>query len=115
MDKTFIVNKSTLIEELATLAQKKEIPAWESYDVEMTEKYYIDYGTGAGNEQITGTLEDAKKAAVEGARYTQTDITILLEGEVVACLAWSDCRIDVDDEDIEVVKDFGDFGFYSRD
>ena len=48
MEKTFIVNKSILyenifcdiIEELTTLAQKKEIPAWESYEVEMTEKIY---------------------------------------------------------------------------
>jgi len=83
------------------------------FDEEQKRKYYIDYGTGVGNEWVTGTLEEAKKTAEEGARYTQTDITILLDGEIVACLAWSDCRIDVDDEDIEVVKDFGDFGFYS--
>ena len=48
MEKTFIVNKSILyenvfydvIEELAILARKNEIPAWESYDMEMTEKIY---------------------------------------------------------------------------
>lgn len=29
-------------------------------------RYHINYGTGAGNECVDGTLEDAKKAAEEG-------------------------------------------------
>lgn len=29
-------------------------------------RYYINYGTGAGNEFVNGTLDEAKKAAEEG-------------------------------------------------
>ena len=39
-------------------------------------KYFIDYGTGAGNEYVTGELKAAKKVADEGACYTQTSISI---------------------------------------
>ena len=76
-------------------------------------KYYIDYGTGAGNEWVTGTLEEAKQAAVEGVSYTQTDVVILEDGEEVARLVWCGCPRDPDDDDIEVVVDFGGFGFYA--
>ena len=33
-------------------------------------KYYIDYGTGAGNEYVEGTLDEAKKVAEDGLSYT---------------------------------------------
>ena len=57
MEKTFVVPKSTLyedviddvIETLAELAQKEEIPAWGSYDTEKIESvvnYYISLHTG---------------------------------------------------------------------
>jgi hypothetical protein len=75
-------------------------------------KYYIYYGTGAGNEWVTGTLEEAKQAAVEGVHYTQTDVVILEDGEEeVARLVWYGYPREVDD--IEVVIDFGGFGFYA--
>jgi hypothetical protein len=73
-------------------------------------KYYIDYGTGAGNEWVTGTLEDAKKVAAEGVSYTQTDAVILEDGEEVARLFWTG---GLPDDDIDEVVRFGDFGFYS--
>jgi hypothetical protein len=76
-------------------------------------KYYIDYGTGAGNEWVTGTLEEAKQAAIEGVSFTQTDVVILEDGEEVARLVWCGCPADPDDDDIEVVVDFGGFGFYT--
>lgn len=41
--------------------------------------YYIDYGTGAGNEYVDGTLDDAKKVAEDGIAYTQTDVKIRTE------------------------------------
>ena len=57
MEKTFVVRKSTLyedviadvIETLAELAQKEEIPAWGSYDTEKIESvvdYYISLHAG---------------------------------------------------------------------
>ena len=79
-------------------------------DMEAKNKYYIDYGTGAGNEWVEGTLEDAQKTAAEGVNYTQTDAVILEDDEEVARLAW--CGFPPDDDDIEVVADFGDFGYY---
>ena len=78
--------------------------------IDVEQSYYIDYGTGAGNGWVKGTLEDAKKVAAEGVRYTQTDAVILEDGEEVARLAWCGCP--PDDEDIEVVADYGDFGYY---
>ena len=76
------------------------------------DKYYIDYGTGAGNEWVIGTLEEAKRVAAEGVSYTRTDAVILEDGEEeVARLVWCDCP--PDDDNIEVVVDFGGFGFYT--
>lgn len=52
-------------------------------------RYYINFGTGAGNEYVDGTLEDAKKVAQDRLAYTQTDVKIQTEGrEDVAVLNW---------------------------
>ena len=32
----------------------------------MAMRYYVNFGTGAGDEWVDGTLEDAKKAAENG-------------------------------------------------
>lgn len=39
-------------------------------------KYYVNYGTGAGNEEVEGTLEDAMRVAEEGLTYTQQSVRI---------------------------------------
>ena len=39
--------------------------------------YHIDYGTGAGNFDFTGTLEDAITEANRGLCYTQLPVSIL--------------------------------------
>ena len=39
-------------------------------------KYYVDYGTGAGNFVSNKSLEETKKEAENGMRYTQNDVTI---------------------------------------
>lgn len=39
-------------------------------------KYYVDYGTGAGNFISEKSLSETKKEAVEGIRYTQKDVSI---------------------------------------
>ena len=72
--------------------------------------YYINYGTGAGNEFVDGTLEEAKKAAEEGLAYTQEDVKIQTEdGEDVAVLKWYGVQPEEDDI---VTARFGDEGFY---
>jgi len=40
-------------------------------------KYYVNYGTGAGNEEIEGTLEDAMRVAEEGLTFSNV-LNILL-------------------------------------
>lgn len=75
-------------------------------------KYYINYGTGAGNEYIKGTLEEAKKVAEDGLAYTQTDVKIQTEdGEDVAALNWYGVQPEEDDV---VTARFGDRGFYGE-
>lgn len=75
-------------------------------------RYYINYGTGAGNEYVDGTLEDAKKVAEDGLAYTQTDVRIQTEdGEDVAVLNWYGVKPEGDDV---VTARFGDFGFYGE-
>lgn len=75
-------------------------------------KYYIDYGTGAGNEYVEGTLDEAKKVAEDGLSYTQTDVKVQTEdGEDVAILKWYGVQPNEDDV---VTAQFGDYGFYSE-
>lgn len=75
-------------------------------------KYYIDYGTGAGNEYVEGTLDEAKKVAEDGLSYTQTDVKVQTEdGEDVAILKWYGVQPSEDDV---VTAQFGDYGFYSE-
>ncbi len=75
-------------------------------------KYYIDYGTGAGNEYLEGTLGEAKKVAEDGLSYTQTDVKVWTEdGEDVAILKWYGVQPNEDDV---VAAQFGDYGFYSE-
>lgn len=75
-------------------------------------RYYINYGTGAGNEYIDGTLDEAKKAAEDGLAYTQADVKIQTEdGEDVAVLNWYGVK--AEDDDV-VTAQFGDYGFYGE-
>lgn len=75
-------------------------------------KYYINYCTGAGNEYVVGTLEDAKKTAEESLSYTQEDVRIQTEdGEDVAVLKWYGTTPAEDDI---VTARFGDSGFYGE-
>lgn len=75
-------------------------------------RYYINYGTGAGNECVDGTLDEAKKVAEQGLAYTQTDVRIQTEdGEDVSVLNWYGVAPEEDDV---VTARFGDFGFYGE-
>jgi hypothetical protein len=77
----------------------------------MIMKYFINHNTGAGNEYISGTLQEAKEAADAGIRYTQKDVVIENDGEEVARRVWTGGL-----EDIELFSNpiqFGDFGYYA--
>lgn len=76
------------------------------------EKYYIDYGTGAGNEWVEGSIDEAKKAADDGATYTQCDIVISDENEdEIIRRKWYGYKLSEDDDVTDPIE-FGDFGFY---
>lgn len=89
---------------------------WEGFE-QYTVRYYIDFGTGAGNEYAP-TLEEAKQAAIDGASYTQADITIYecengtitKDSPEVARLKWCGCTPDNEED---VVVDYGSFGYYA--
>ena len=76
-------------------------------------KYFINYHTGAGNQTITGTLEDAQKIADEGAAYTGADITIEDEdGNTVMIRCWWGVKFDPETDDSADPICFGDYGYY---
>ncbi len=75
-------------------------------------RYYVNFGTGAGDEWVDGTLEDAKKAAENGLAYTQTDVRIQTEdGEDVAVLKWY--GVEPGEDDVVAAR-FGNSGFYGE-
>ena len=78
-------------------------------------EYTIDYGTGI-KETVVGTLEEAEKAADDGAAYTQCSIRIFDEdGTQVAIRQWWGTEFDPDlyedGEDTDVIT-FGTFGYF---
>ena len=54
-------------------------------------KYYVDYGTGAGNFISAKNLAETKKEAEEGIRYTQKDVSIYEVGDnfITDSLEWA--------------------------
>ena len=79
-------------------------------------KYYIDYGTGAGNEYVEGTLEQAQQTANQGASYTGENIKIIISDEHLVCSRkWYGVPFDVElYEDAADVIPFGNFGYYDE-
>jgi hypothetical protein len=77
-------------------------------------KYFINYGTGVGNEWVDGTLEDAMKTADENATYTQEPICIQNEnGDVITGRSWYGIAYDENENDCEDPIKFGSYGFYA--
>ena len=70
----------------------------------------IHYNTGAGDKYGFATLEEAMKEADEGACYTQQDITILKNDELVAMRVWYGTE---EEEGEENVISYGSFGHYA--
>ena len=78
----------------------------------MNEKYYINYGTYAGNEWVYGTLEKAMETADFNATYTQESISITdKNNEIVAERFWNETNEYIENES-NLIK-FGDYGYYS--
>lgn len=76
--------------------------------------YNIKYHTGAGDETVTGTLEDAMRVADEGAAYTQKDITIEdSDGNEITRRVWFGTGYDPDSDSQQDPICFGGFGFYA--
>lgn len=95
-------NVNTIIENLL-----KEYIIKESMKMK---KYYVNFGTGEGNEEAD-TLDEAMELAVEGATYTQDPIIIAEDGEEIARLPWYGVKAEEDDI---ITVDFGDYGFYGE-
>lgn len=79
-------------------------------------KFFIKYGTGAGDFDFSGTLEEAKAKADAGSAYTQRDYYIENEnGEEICRRNW--CGVPYDPEVTEETEDeviqFGSFGHYT--
>lgn len=81
-------------------------------------KYYIDYGTGAGNKYFDGTLDEAKAGADEGAAYTQCSYCIKAvddngdPAEVICSRPWWGVEYDPDEDEDDDVITFGKFGYF---
>lgn len=76
-------------------------------------EYKINYGTGTGNLETSGTFEQAMEAADKGAAYTQQDIKINgSDGELLAIRRWIGVKFDPETADDDDIIDFGDFGHY---
>lgn len=74
--------------------------------------FYINYNTGAGNEWVTGTIEDAMKKADENATYTQETIAIEnANHDELAHRSWHGTLEFIDGEENPIK--FGDSGYYS--
>jgi hypothetical protein len=75
--------------------------------------YLVDYHTGAGDLEIDGDLDEAKRQADKNAAYTQQDIEITdTNGNTVARRPWWGVEADSDDE--EDIIEFGKFGHYGE-
>ena len=78
-------------------------------------RYYIDYGTGEGNEAVAGSLNTAKAIADNGAAFTQQDIVIYdANGVEIARRRWWNVDYDPDateETQAEVIQ-FGTYGFF---
>lgn len=78
-------------------------------------KYYVNYGTGAGNEWVEGTLDEVMAIADNGATYTQADIKIMDENDnLIAIRRWWGVKFDPEESDCseDEIISFGDFGYY---
>ena len=76
----------------------------------MDRQYFIDFGTGAGNEGAD-TLEEAMEIAEEGLTYTLQPVTIYSDGAEVARLPWFGIE---PGEDEVVTSRFGSHGYYGE-
>ncbi|MBR1373506.1 hypothetical protein IJ556_03535, partial [bacterium] len=78
-------------------------------------KYYIQYGTGAGDfYSDSDDLNRAMTEADNNAAYTQCDIKIMHGDKLVAIRSWNGCAFDSEVSDETDIIDFGSFGYYGE-
>lgn len=78
-------------------------------------KWRIDYGTGAGNTEVTGEIDEVMQKADDGAAYTQESYIIIAEDGETWIRPWIGIEYDPDtEEDAEdEIISFGRFGYYA--
>jgi hypothetical protein len=76
-------------------------------------KYYINYGTGAGNRAIeSDDMDMVKNEADEGIAYTQTSVLIADDdGNEITTRTWVGCESGIEDQEEPI--QFGSFGYYT--
>lgn len=74
------------------------------------EKYIINYHTGVKHEVEVDDLNEAKTIAQEGISYTQENVSIEKDGEVITIARWYGVKPAEDDDVLEVIGG----GFYQR-
>lgn len=80
----------------------------------MTNKYYINFGTGAGNFWVEGDIEEAKQRAAEARTYCQSSCVINEYPIGPVCVStWVPKKYDPEEDPDEPIADFGDFGYYA--
>lgn len=89
-----------------------------------SKKWYVNFGTGEGDEYIEGELDTALAFADNSAAYTSADIKVYSvddEGkisETPACMRWwVGIKFDPDlyeDGEYADIIDFGEFGYYDE-
>lgn len=73
-------------------------------------KYFVNFGTGEGNEWAD-TLEEAMELAERGLSYTQESVCIYDGEEVITKLPWY--GVEPSEDDVVTAK-FGTSGFYGE-
>ena len=77
----------------------------------MNGKYFVDFGTGAGNF-YADTIEEAQERADKEAEYTQESIVIYCGDKEVSRRQWYGTEYDEEVPEENPIT-FGSFGFYA--
>lgn len=72
----------------------------------------INYNTGVGN-LTAETISEAKSIADDNCQYTQADITIEEDEEVIARRKWYGFEFNEENDGSEDPIRFGSFGYYA--
>lgn len=78
-------------------------------------KWNILYGTGAGDKEIAGTVEQAMEVADKGAAYTQQSYVIKSEDGETWIRHWIPLEYapEIEEDAESEIISFGNFGYYA--